>query len=83
MANEADQASESVELFLQVSLAAARTVQIDSPKPKGCCLNCSEPLELPRRWCDKDCMEDWEKVENSRRRASGRAILNTVMLADD
>jgi len=28
-------------------------------------------------------MEDWEKAENARRRATGRAILNTVMLADD
>lgn len=83
MANEADQAAESEELFLQVSLAAARNAQVESPKPKGCCLNCDAPLEAPRRWCDKDCMEDWERAENSRRRATGRAILNTKMLADD
>lgn len=33
------------------------------------CLNCYEPLpkqflcEIPRRWCDSECCEDWEKLQ--------------------
>lgn len=29
------------------------------PEPTGYCLNCETPLENGRRWCDKECMEDW------------------------
>lgn len=32
----------------------------------GHCLNCGEPLSDDRRWCDKDCAEDWEHLNNRR-----------------
>jgi hypothetical protein len=35
-------------------------------KGTGYCLNCSEPLNDNRRWCDKYCAEDWEHTLNRR-----------------
>jgi hypothetical protein len=66
MANEADQAAEAEEVFLRVSLLNA---QADPNKlevePEGECLFCFEPLAKPRRWCDKTCMDDWQRAEDS------------------
>lgn len=30
------------------------------PEFTGTCHNCEAPLEAPKRWCDKDCLTDWE-----------------------
>lgn len=27
----------------------------------GRCLNCSDPIPAPRRWCDADCRDDWQR----------------------
>lgn len=27
----------------------------------GYCYNCGVPVIDPRRWCDADCRDDWEK----------------------
>ena len=40
--------------------AAIRHKRKEGPKPTGKCLSCDEPLEPPRRWCNKECMEDYE-----------------------
>mgnify|MGYP003349935405 FL=1 len=32
----------------------------------GYCLNCGEALPDKRRWCDKDCADDWEHLNNRR-----------------
>lgn len=84
MADEADVAGEFQEAFLASSLAAQRTKVSDSPKATGKCLFCDEPLhsspaegEDPTkvkrpRWCDKDCMDDWQREEDAKRRKSGR-----------
>jgi hypothetical protein len=82
MANEADQASEIEELFLSVSLANSRNQSVDSPKAKGACLNCEDKLAPPLRWCDSDCRDDWQRLENSKRHASGRSLLTTEMLGE-
>ena len=29
----------------------------------GYCLNCGERLDAPRRWCDADCHDDWDRRE--------------------
>ncbi|WP_338924235.1 hypothetical protein V0M98_39110 (plasmid) [Pseudomonas silesiensis] len=72
MANEADQAAEAEEIFLKVSLLNA---QSDPNKlevePEGECLFCFEPLAKPRRWCDKTCMDDWQRTEDGLLRKSG------------
>ena len=33
----------------------------------GYCLFCGEPLPPGRRWCDKDCRDDWEREQKLRR----------------
>ncbi len=35
----------------------------EGPQAVGYCLSCGPeaPLELPLRWCDADCRDDWEK----------------------
>jgi len=72
MANEADQAAEAEEIFLKVSLLNAQTdpnkLEVE---PMGECLFCFEPLAPPRRWCDKDCMDDWQRSQDSEHRKSG------------
>jgi hypothetical protein len=84
MADEADVAGEFQEAFLASSLEAQRKKVSDSPKATGKCLFCDEPLhsspavgEDPAkvkrpRWCDKDCMDDWQREEDAKRRKSGR-----------
>lgn len=32
----------------------------EGPAPSGFCLNCGEPLAHPLRWCDGECLTDWE-----------------------
>jgi hypothetical protein len=32
------------------------------PPGHGHCLYCDEPLDPPRRWCDADCRDDFEKA---------------------
>ena len=29
--------------------------------PIGKCLDCGESLEYPKRWCDKYCMDAWQR----------------------
>lgn len=35
----------------------------------GWCLDCGEEVPSPRRWCDADCRDQWEKRETARRKA--------------
>jgi hypothetical protein len=36
-------------------------------KGTGQCLNCGEKLNDSRRWCDKDCADDWDYNVNRRK----------------
>lgn len=38
------------------------------PAPTGQCLWCGAPLDPPRRWCDADCLNDWERDHARRAR---------------
>lgn len=96
MADEADVAGEFQEAFLANSLAAQRAKVSDSPKATGKCLNCDEPLEAVavaegadptkikrHRWCDKDCMDDWQREEDAKRRRMGRNPVVMPSMVDD
>lgn len=97
MADEADVAGEFQEAFLASSLAAQRTKVSDSPKATGKCLFCDEPIQpkapapgddpsvIKRpRWCDKDCMDDWQREEDAKRRNSGRnPVVMPISFDDD
>ena len=54
-----DIASENEELARDKALKFRKP---EGPKPTGKCLWCDEPLEGDRRWCDKDCLDRWERV---------------------
>lgn len=32
----------------------------EGPRETGRCLNCGEPVPAGRRWCDHDCLSDWQ-----------------------
>jgi len=33
----------------------------------GQCYSCGEPVEDGRRFCDRDCLDDYERAERARR----------------
>lgn len=43
-------------------LEAALTVRKpEAPQFTGACLFCEEPVEPPKRWCNPECRDLWEK----------------------
>ena len=42
----------------------------EGPKFTGFCLDddCREPLQAPRRWCNSDCRESWERDKSAKAR---------------
>lgn len=36
------------------------------PQYVGYCLECGADLEAPRRWCDAECRDSWERMEARR-----------------
>lgn len=53
-----DMAERQEELARQAALLRRRH---SGPEYTGQCVNCGEPVEDPKRWCDVHCREDWEK----------------------
>lgn len=53
--------------ILADALAAARR-GAPGPLATGRCLNCETELDDRRRWCDADCMGDWERRQEASRR---------------
>lgn len=47
--------------------AFLETLKKEEPKPEakatGFCLNCGTPLNDGRRWCDAECMEEWQEYQ--------------------
>ena len=68
MSDIIDKANDLVE---QTDLFALRAIR-ENLKPEaeftGECLWCSEAVEAPKRWCDADCRNDWEKDKKRRNR---------------
>lgn len=60
MADEADRADEQQEELLRRRIAYLSS-QTSGPDSTGACLNCGSKLPIGRRWCDHDCLADWEK----------------------
>lgn len=58
MADEIDRAAEEVEMFQQ---EAQRQRKKEAPGYTGECIWCGEKLEHPRRFCDVDCRDDYER----------------------
>lgn len=60
MADIFDQASDREIQEREIALSAARK-QKTSILSTGFCLQCGEPMEGDKRWCDTTCRDDWEK----------------------
>lgn len=60
MADEADRASDQAEEILRRAIlhTAQQKPQVEAT---GKCLNCGVKVRKGMRWCDHDCMSDWQK----------------------
>ena len=62
-----DQATHQEQLATEVALSRTRkaAAAISMVNETGRCLNCDEPVSEPnRRWCDRDCLRDWQMREH-------------------
>jgi len=62
VADEVDVANSQIEKTLALTLAAAKSSVTPLPYI-GMCHNCEEPIKGKdqRRFCDKDCLDDYQK----------------------
>lgn len=69
--DEADQTQVKMEVQDAMRLAEIRA---RGPEAQGCgaCLWCDAPLQSPRRWCNADCRDAWQRTENRHARNSAR-----------
>lgn len=68
-----DEASHNEEAFTQRSIEAVLNQGGQPTLPfKGSCHNCGDSVEDPRRFCDEECAEEYEYVQQ-RKRANGAA----------
>lgn len=65
MADEADRANDQMEEILKRSIAYT-IMKKQMIKATGVCLNCGEPLDQERRFCNHACMIDWSKLNERR-----------------
>ncbi|MES2346590.1 MAG: DUF2116 family Zn-ribbon domain-containing protein [Pseudomonadota bacterium] len=59
MADEADRANDTAELYLRLALSQSAAVVPVEIKGDGHCINCEVAIEGDARWCDSECREDW------------------------
>lgn len=59
-----DLGNETAETFLNASLTNLKPVP--PPHGVGLCLNCGAAVEGDKRWCDPDCLKDWERANHCR-----------------
>ncbi len=55
-----DIASETEQLLRDDALRARRP---EAPAYTGRCFWCDAPVAAPRRWCDAECRDEWERFE--------------------
>jgi hypothetical protein len=61
--DEADAADITAEQHLKRALARRHATL----PAIGQCYSCAEPVEGSLRFCDRDCLDDYERVEKARR----------------
>lgn len=61
--DEADAADITAEQHLQRALARRQATL----PAVGQCYSCAEPVDAGRRFCDRDCMDDFERAEKARK----------------
>ena len=63
-----DQAQELEMLQRDANITAARKTAPGSPVYTGVCCYCKDTASYPRRFCDGECREGWEKEQAARKR---------------
>lgn len=78
MADVIDHANDYIERELDSLLEQhKRTAAKEVIESTGRCLSCGAPLEqsvlddVPKRWCDHSCLEDWERRRKAKERNRG------------
>lgn len=72
MSDWTDEATRTQEILLEAELQATRNAAREHEAAvaaaSGRCFNCEEPIdEVGRRFCDKDCQQDFERRVRARR----------------
>ena len=65
MSDDADKTQDRIEL--EETIRRKEMNGIKYLEGTGSCLNCGEKLNDSKRWCDKDCADDWEYNVNRRK----------------
>lgn len=60
MADIVDSANDWVEHCAEIAQADIRNRRPEA-EATGFCLYCSEVVDGPKRWCDGDCRDGWER----------------------
>ena len=66
MSDIIDNANDLVALAEDTALKNIRANLKPEAEYTGECLWCSEELPKPKRWCDADCRNDWERDKRRR-----------------
>lgn len=57
-----DQADKHIEYVLREALSKSKMPE-PSKVHTGYCWFCESPLEAPKRWCDAECRDNWQKEQ--------------------
>lgn len=60
MADDIDLTQNNLEMEEELRKRYASKPVMEAPSI-GKCLNCGTKLDGDKRWCDKDCQDDWTK----------------------
>lgn len=58
IADPSDLATQQEQRFLDAALSVRKP---EGPQPCGECHNCGAEVPAEMRWCDKDCLTEWEE----------------------
>jgi len=59
--------ADAADLTINQALAAAMRRRHATLPAVGTCYSCAEPVDDGRRFCDRECLEDFERAEKARR----------------
>lgn len=63
MSDEADKGNNTAELFLSIALKNAAGKKLDTGNKSGLCWYCDEPTGSERRFCNRECAQEWEREQ--------------------
>lgn len=68
MSDIIDNANDLVALTDSLAVRAIRENLKPEAEATGFCLWCEAEVKEPKRWCDADCRNDWEKDKRRKQR---------------